>query len=66
MSSGQTVAALGNTWAHAITTRFVLRRHTKETSHERLYTIYIEKSPLAPQDTFYYTITKSGFTQVVI
>ncbi|XP_061668095.1 DNA repair protein RAD51 homolog 2 isoform X3 [Syngnathoides biaculeatus] len=54
--SGIVTAALGNTWAHSVNTRFILQYGD---GHQRQ--LLVAKSPVAPFAVLNYTIQKEGF-----
>ncbi|KAK9763823.1 DNA repair protein RAD51 [Basidiobolus ranarum] len=56
-------AALGNTWAHSVTTRLIVEYiESTEPQLEKanLRKISVAKSPIAPHGEFLYTVEKSG------
>ncbi|ORX91152.1 hypothetical protein K493DRAFT_52980 [Basidiobolus meristosporus CBS 931.73] len=55
-------AALGNTWAHSVTTRLIVE-YVESAEHlekANLRKISVAKSPIAPHGEFLYTIGKAG------
>ncbi|RKP27104.1 P-loop containing nucleoside triphosphate hydrolase protein [Syncephalis pseudoplumigaleata] len=63
---GYHVAALGNTWSHAITTRIELRRLSSIVRRDGAAAsrqLSVVKSPLAPVCSFRYAITSAGFVE---
>jgi hypothetical protein len=66
LAESYNVAALGNTWAHAITTRIELRRLSIPVMEQGVLPrqLCILKSPLAPACTFNYGITAAGFVEL--
>lgn len=55
------IAALGNTWAHAVNTRLMIRHSNEDHSIRELL---VAKSPLCPLSKFLYKIDASGIVQV--
>jgi len=59
------IAALGNTWSHAVNTRLIVEYvPAKNGQSVDLRKIKITKSPTAPFASFYYQITASGINLV--
>ncbi|KAI9597672.1 P-loop containing nucleoside triphosphate hydrolase protein [Syncephalis fuscata] len=66
-NDGYNIAALGNTWSHAITTRIELRRPATIIKKDQSVVprqLSVLKSPLAAVCTFKYSITAAGFVEM--